>query len=148
MFRSLPLIKPAVRKSVQKFNVQRLQLGWVEHNAAMRFQWEHVTDLLCAPDDADTISYTDLVKKFHDDSHKVQIARTSITGILIPTDEFISSLVRRKIYDTYEKLEEAVRPVQAKYDMLFNDTDNFLENNPGADVEQILGIMESHHRRV
>ena len=32
--------------------------------------------------------------------------------------------------------------------MLFNDTDNFLENYPGADVEQILGIMESHDRRV
>ena len=57
-------------------------------------------------------------------------------------------MVRRKINDTYEKLEEAVRPVQAKYNMLFNDTDNFLENNPGADVEQILGIMESHDRRV
>ena len=36
MFRSLPLIKPAVWKSVQKFNVQRLQLSWVEHDAATR----------------------------------------------------------------------------------------------------------------
>ena len=41
-----------------------------------------------------------------------------------------------------------MRPVQEKYDMLFNDTDNFLENNPGADAEQILNIMESHVRRV
>jgi shikimate kinase len=41
-----------------------------------------------------------------------------------------------------------VRPVQEKYNMLFNDTDNFLENNQGADVEQILDIMESHDRRV
>jgi hypothetical protein len=148
MFRSLPLIKPAVWKSVQKFNVQRLQLSWVENDAGTRFQWEHITDLLCAPDDADKMSFTDLVKKFHDDGHKVDIARTNITCIIIPTVEFVASLVRMNIYDTYEKLEAAVRPVQAKYDMLFNDTDNFLENNPGADVEQILGIMESHHRGV
>ena len=32
--------------------------------------------------------------------------------------------------------------------MLFNDTDNFLEENPGVDAEQILDIMDSHVRRV
>ena len=40
------------------------------------------------------------------------------------------------------------RSVQAKYHMLFNDTDNFLEENPGVDAEQILDIMDSHVRRV
>ena len=148
MFPCLPCIKPAVWKSVQKFNVQRLQLSWVEHSQAMRYQWEHATDLLCEPDDADEMVFTDLVKKFHDDGHQVDMARTNITGIIIPTVEFVASLVRRNIYDTYEKLEAAVRPVQEKYNMLFNDTNNFLENNPGADVEQILDIMESHDRRV
>ena len=147
-FPSMPMVTPAVWKTVQKFNMQRLQLAWVEHSQAMRYQWEHVTDLLCEPDDADKISFTDLVKKFHDDGHEMGMARTKSDGILVPTAEFIKSLVRRKIYDTYEKIEEAVRPVQRQYNMLFNDTDNFLENNPGADVEQILDIMESHDRRV
>ncbi len=32
--------------------------------------------------------------------------------------------------------------------MLFNDTDNFLEEHPGVDAEQILDIMDSHVRRV
>ena len=114
----------------------------------MCFQWEHVTNLLCEPDDADKISFTNLVKKFHDDGHQVDMSRTCITCIIIPTIEFVASLLRRNIYDTYEKLEAAVQPVQEKYNMLFNDTDNFLENNPGADVEQILDIMESHDRRV
>ena len=148
MFPSKPSISPAVWKAVQKLEMQRLQLAWVEHSQAMRYQWEHVTDLLCAPDDADKMSFTDLVKKFHDDGRQMDMARTSITGIIMPTVEFVASLVRRNIYDTYEKLEAAVRPVQEKYNMLFNDTDNFLENNPGADVEQILDIMESHDRRV
>ena len=148
MFPSKPSISPAVWKAVQKLEMQRFQLAWVEHSQAMRYQWEHVTNLLREPDDADKISFTDLVKKFHDDRHEMGMARTNLTGILVPTAEFIKSLLRRKIYDTYEKIEEAVRPVQEKYNMLFNDTDNFLENNPGADVEQILDIMESHDRRV
>ena len=76
------------------------------------------------------------------------MSRTSITGIFIPTPEFIASLMRRKIYDTFEKLQDAVRPVHEKYNMLFNDTDNFLDKNPGADAEQILDIMGSHVRRV
>ncbi len=41
-----------------------------------------------------------------------------------------------------------MRPVQEKYNMLFNDTDNFLDRNPGADAEQILDIVDSHVRRV
>ena len=147
-FPSAPVIEPATWKSVQKFNAMRLQLAWVEHSQAARLQWEHVTDILCEPEDADKIPYTDLVKKFHDDGHRVGIARTHITGILIPTPQFLASLEKRKLYDTFEKVQEAVRPVQAKYDMLFNDTDNFLEHNPGADAEQILDIMDSHVRRV
>jgi hypothetical protein len=123
-------------------------MAWMEHSLAARHQWEHVTDLLCGPDDANKILYTDLVKKFHDDGHRVSIARTHITGIFIPTQQFLASLEKRKIYDTFKKVQEAVRPVQAKYDMLFYDTDNFLEHNPGADAEQILDIMDSHVRRV
>jgi hypothetical protein len=62
--------------------------------------------------------------------------------------QFLASLEKRKLYDTFEKVQEAVRPVQEKYNMLFNDTDNFLEENPGVDAEQILDIMDSHVRRV
>ncbi len=126
----------------------RLQLAWVEHSQAARLQWEHVTDILCEPEDADKITYTDLVKKFHDDGHHVGVARTQITGILIPTPQFLASLEKRKLYDTFEKVQKAVRPVQEKYNMLFNDTDNLLEENPGVDAEQILDIMDSHVRRV
>jgi hypothetical protein len=99
-FPCLPCIKPAVWKSVQKFNVQRLQLSWVEHSQAMHYQWELVTDLLCEPDDADKMIFTDLVilvKKFHDDGHQVDMARTNITGIIIPTVEFVASLARRNM---------------------------------------------------
>ena len=147
-FPSVPEIEPASWKSVQKFDVRRLQLAWMEHSKTARLQWEHVTNLLCEPEDAETAPYTDLVKKFHDNGHRVGIARTHITGILIPTPEFLVSLAKRKIYDTFEKIEEAVRPVQVQYDTLFNDTDHFLELNPGADAEQILDIMDSHVRRV
>ena len=147
-FPSVPVIDPATWKAVQKFNVMRLQLAWMEHSQAARHQWEHVTDLLCEPNDADKIPYTDLVKKFHDDGHRVSIARTHITGILIPTPQFLASLQKRKLFDTYEILEEAVRPVQEQYNMLFNDTDNFLTKYPGVDAEKILDIMDSHVRRV
>ena len=98
------MIEPATWKSVQKFNVMRLQLAWVEHSQAARLQWEHVTDNLCEPEDADKIPYTDLVKKFHDNGHQVGIARTQIKGILIPTPQFLASLEKRKIYDTFEKV--------------------------------------------
>ena len=66
----------------------------------------------------------------------------------IPTPQFLASLEKRQLIDTFEKFQEAVRPVQAKYNMLFNDTDNFLEENPGVDAEKILDIMDSHVRRV
>jgi hypothetical protein len=45
-------------------------------------------------------------------------------------------------------VEEAVRPVQEQYNMLFNDTDNFLTKYPDMDAEKILDIMDSHVRRV
>ncbi len=147
-FPSVPVIDPATWKAVQNFNVMRLQLAWMEHSAAGRLQWEHVTDLLCAPDGAEKIPYTDLVKKFHDKGHHVGIARTQLTGILIPTPQFLASLQKRKLFDTFEKVEEAVRPVQEQYNMLFNDTDNFLTKYPDMDAEKILDIMDSHVRRV
>ena len=148
MFPSVPAIEPAIWKSVQKFNVIRLQLAWMEHSQVARLQWEHITDKLCEDDDADKIPYTDLVKRFHDNGNRVGIARTQISGLLLPTHQFLHDLGKRSIYDTFEKLQDAVRPVQEKYNMLFNDTDNFMENNPGADAEQILDIMDSHVRRV
>ena len=92
MFPSLPKISPAMWKSVQQFNPLRLQLAYVEHSQATRFQWDHVTDILCAPDDVDDVPFTDLVKRFHDARHPLiplHIELTSITRILIPTDEFI-----------------------------------------------------------
>jgi hypothetical protein len=147
-FPSVPVIEPATWKAVQKFNALRLQLAWVEHAKAARLQWEHVTDNLCEPDDAEQITYTDLVKKFHDKGYHVGIARTSLTGILIPTPQFIASLQKRKLFDTFEMVEEAVRPVQEQYNMLFNDTDNFLTKYPDMDAEKILDIMDSHVRRV
>ncbi len=98
-FQSVPVIEPATWKSVQKFNGMRLQLAWMEHSQAARLQWDHVTDLLREPDDAEKIPLTDLVKKFHDNGNRVGLARTHITGILVLTPEFLASLAKPKIYE-------------------------------------------------
>jgi hypothetical protein len=94
------------------------------------------------------LSYTDLLKLFRESGEQLNIAHNNVPGIIMPTVQFLKDLERRRIYNTFEKLQDAVRPGRENYDCLFNDTDNFLANNPGFEAEQILDIMDSHIRTV
>jgi hypothetical protein len=44
------------------------------------------------------------------------------------------------------KSEAAVQELIPQYDLLFNHTDQFTDENPGMDVEAILDIMDSFVR--
>jgi hypothetical protein len=45
----------------------------------------------------------------------------------MPTAEFVSQLKRKKIYDTDEKMAEAVGHVREQYDLFFNRTAQIME---------------------
>ncbi len=45
--------------------------------------------------------------------------------------------------DTFKKLEAAVRELVPQYELLFNVTDRFIDENPGMDAEGILDITPS-----
>jgi hypothetical protein len=150
LFPVLPTITASSWNDVQKFSVHRLQLAWVEQSAFVRFQpeWKHATDNLCEPEDAEKLSDTDLIKKFRDNGHSVDIACSNLKGIIMQTVNFIKQLERSKVFNTFEKLQEAVNQVQVKHGIFYNDTDNFLEENPGLGQDNALDIMDSHARHV
>ena len=64
----------------------------------------------------------------------------------MPTQRLITILTKRKGCDTFAKLETAVQDLVPQYDLLFNHTDRFMDENPGMDVEAILDIMDSFVR--
>ncbi len=84
--------------------------------------------------------------EFRAAGQEVGMAQTSVEGIIMPTERLITILTKKKGCDTFAKLEAAVQELVPQYDLLFNYTDRFMDENPGIDNEAILDIMDSFVR--
>ncbi len=64
----------------------------------------------------------------------------------MPSERLITILTKKKGRDTFEKLDKAVRKLVPQYELLFNHTERFMDENPGMQAEGILDIMDSFVR--
>jgi hypothetical protein len=64
----------------------------------------------------------------------------------MPTERLIKILTKMKGCDTFVKLDRAVQDLVPQYELLFNHTERFMDENPGMDAEAILDIMDSFVR--
>jgi hypothetical protein len=91
-------------------------------------------------EDVGVKSFVEKLTEFRAAGREVEMARTRVEGIIMPTERLITILTKKKGFDTFKKLEAAVRELVPQYELLFNVTDRFMEENsvPGMDAEGIL----------
>ncbi len=121
----------------------RIRLAYVEHSQEFRIEWQHATDFFTNEgkgEDDGVKSFVEKLTEFRADGREVGVARTIVEGIIMPTERLITILTQKKGCDTFVKLEAAVQELIPQYDLLFNHTDRFADENPGMDVEAILEI--------
>ena len=75
----------------------------------------------------------------------IGIARTTTQGIVAPTGYLITR-VECKGYKQLNELMGEMESLWAHYNILFNNTDNFMDENSGMQPDGILNIMEAFVR--
>jgi hypothetical protein len=88
---------------------------------------------------------TEKIRKWLEAGNSIGIPRTAMQGIIEPTEYLIRDL-KRKGYQQLHELMGAVEPLWAQYNLLFNYTDNFMEENLGMQPDGILDTMEAFVR--
>ncbi len=107
--------------------MMRIRLAYVEHSQVFRLEWQHAADFFTNEGKEDG------VKSFIEKLTEFRAVR-------------LIQVLRRKGCDTFRKLEEAVRDLVPQYELLFNQTAQFMDENPGMQAESILDIMDSFVR--
>ena len=144
IFPSIPTISPAMWKAVQEMDVRRILLCYVEQSAAARQIWLRVADGISDMGDMHT-PVTEKIRMWHEQGGTVELRRTLTVGFIMPTDELIRHL-ERKGYKQLLELQRAIEPIREQYDLLFNDTKHYMEENPITDPDKILNVMEAFNR--
>jgi hypothetical protein len=153
MFPSVPSISSALWSAVQKSDATCLLLSYAEGSQAVKDAWIdfilHVFECLTpGRADAETLSVTEVIKKFHAEKRSVGFARSALIGINLPSTEFVQHLRRKyKItgssQEEIEKLETYVQPVRVAYMDLFNRTSEWNTTYRHKDIDFCLDVMES-----
>ena len=93
-FPVLPTISTTLWGRVQKFDLMRLLLSVCTGSKDTKKQWDEDLDIF---HDIETegMCYTDVIKKFREDGNRMRPARSTLQGIIMPTDKMILTLRRR-----------------------------------------------------
>ncbi len=85
---------------------------------------------------------TEKIRMWHGAVNRIGIARSATQGIVVLTEHLIKHL-EHKGYKQRNELMGAMEPLwaQPEYNILFNDTDKFMEENPGMQPDGILNIV-------
>ncbi len=102
-----------------------LMLAYVENSQGTRTLWDRAMDAISGMDDEKT-PVTEKIRMWHVAGNSIGTARTATQGIIVPTDHLIKYL-ERKGYKQLIELMGAMEPFGAQYNLLFNDTDNFMK---------------------
>ena len=148
VFPVLPEADAALWKEVQQFDMLRIRLAYVEGNKTMRQAWQYSADFFNNEDaegEGETKSFIEKLTLFRATGQSFDIARTRMTGIIMPTETLLKTLIR-KGNKSFKQLEFAVHALVPQYDTLFNKTGDFMDENPGMPPEAILDIMDSFVR--
>ena len=144
MFPSSPKITSALWKTVQAIDIRRLDLAYMEMSAAARESWKGVMHAMSAEGEVNT-SVTEKIRVWHEKGGRMEMARTKCVGILMPTDELITSLVRQG-YKDLPAMQHIVGPMIEQFQILYHLPDEFPEKNPDMSPSDILELMVSFVR--
>jgi hypothetical protein len=132
-FDAVPVITAELWKAVQDFNMLRIRLAYVEHSNVYRIEWQHAADFFTneGKDEDDGVkSFVEKLHEFRDAGRVIRLARTRVEGINMPTERHVTILTKKKGCDTFAKLERAVHDLVPQYELLFNHTERFMDENP------------------
>jgi hypothetical protein len=123
-------------------DVRCLMLAYVENSQGNRTFWDRAIDAISGMGEEKT-PVTEKIRMRHDAGNSIGIARSATQGIrvIVQTEHLIKHLERKGCEQLDEFMGE-MEPLWAQYNLLFNDTDNFMEENPGMQSDGILNIME------
>ena len=147
-FPVLPTISTTLWGRVQKFDLMRLLLSVCTGSKDTKKQWTEDLDIF---QDIETegMCYTDVIKKFREDGNRMRPARSTLQGIIMPTDKMILTLRRRfaesNPHPTFEDYQEEIYLEGKAYNALFNQPDTFQAEYPQYKLHDILDLMEGFH---
>jgi hypothetical protein len=87
---------------------------------------------------------TEKIRMCHEEGNQIHISRTVVGGIIMPSDEYISTF-ERKGFNLLPQLED-VGEVLNEYRLLFHVPKQFSEDNPVMGPSSLLDLMESFVR--
>ena len=144
MFPSFPTITSALWKTVQAIDVRRLSLAHMEMSAAARESWNGAMHAVSAEGGVNT-SVTERIRMWHEKGGRMEMARTKCVGILMPTDELITSLIRKGFKDL-PAMQGVVGPMIEQFQILYHLPDDIPKRHPDMTPSDILELMVSFVR--
>jgi hypothetical protein len=121
-------------------DVRCLLFAYVVNSQANRTFWDRAMDAISGMGE-EKAQVTEKIRMWHEAGNSIGIARSATQGIIVPTDHLIKHL-ERKGYKQLNEMMDAMEPLRAQYNLLFNDTDNFMEENQRIQPDIILNIMK------
>ena len=145
-FPMLPTIDTKMWVKVQKFDGMRLLLSTCTGSRHAKKSWLDELDYFHEVE-AEGKMFTDIIKQFREEKGKMHVARSTLEGIIMPTDKFIKFLNRHfsgKDHSFEDYQTEVNREAEA-YNMLFNKTEEFESEYPQYRLDDVLELMEHFH---
>jgi hypothetical protein len=109
-FPSAPTITSEMWKGAQNLDVRTLQLSFLECNPPLRRAFSKVADQISGYGESETPILEKIRLRHADGNSMVQIPRTNIKGILVPTTHYIRSLDKKNSLALIE-MEEDIKPM-------------------------------------
>jgi hypothetical protein len=142
----LPTIDTKMWVKVQKFDGMRLLLATCTGSQHAKKSWERELDFFQEVE-AEGKMFSDIIREFREQQGKMHVARSTLEGIIMPTDKFIKFLTRHfsgkdASFEDYQR--EVNREAEA-CNILFNKTEEFESEYPQYRLDDVLELMEHFH---
>ena len=118
-----------------------LMLAYIENSQTNRTLWDRAMDAISGMREEKT-PVAEKIRMWHEAGNSIGIARSATQGIIVPTEHLIKHL-EHKGYKQLNELMGAMEPLWAQCNILLNNTDNIMEENPGMQPDGILNTMEA-----
>ena len=91
--------------------------------------------------------FTEIIMQFREEKGKMHVPRSTLEGIIMPTDKFLKYLKHHFSgkNPTFEEYQSEVDREAEAFDHLFNKTDTFEIEYPQYTLDDVLDLMEHFH---
>ena len=145
-FPMLPIIDTKMWVKVQKFDIMRVLLSTCTGSKNAKKSWLAELDYFHEVETERRL-FTDIIKQFREEKGKIHVARSTLEGIIMPTDKLINYLKDHFSgkEPTFEEFQAEVDKEAEAFDTLFNRPDTFETEYQQYLLDDVLDLMEHFH---